>query len=303
MTLRETPDPAIVPSGDHQRGGAQFRWVIVGVLCAVGFVLYIDRINIAVAAPWMKQEYQFSEPMRGIVLGAFLIGYAVGLVPGGWLADRFGPHRVLTAAGTAWGVLTILTGLVPTGSGGIRFDPVLMLIAARFVLGLCEGCTFRRSTAPWPTGCAAAAGAGKRTDPLRGDTRRGVHAPADHLHHWYLGMARIVRDLGTDHVRGGLDLVAHRQGRAVSAQTGLGRRTGGHRRGEGGTAHHPGRRSVVSPYGTVPQRLPPLSQRVVLRPGWIRLHDMVLHVLRRGASCRRDPRGISCTRSITWRWR
>ena len=152
MTLRETSDPAIVPSGDHQRGGSQFRWVIVGVLCAVGFVLFIDRINIAVAAPWMKQEYQFSEPMRGIVLGAFLIGYAVGLVPGGWLADRFGPHRVLTAAGTAWGVLTILTGLVPTGSGGMRFDPVLMLIAARFVLGLCEGCafpTFNRALANW----------------------------------------------------------------------------------------------------------------------------------------------------------
>jgi len=75
--------------------------------------LYIDRVNISVAAPWMKQEYQFSEQMRGIIFGAFLAGYAIGLVPGGWLADRFGPLRVLTAAGTSWGALSILTGLTP----------------------------------------------------------------------------------------------------------------------------------------------------------------------------------------------
>jgi MFS family permease len=126
--------------------------VIVGVLCAVGFVLYIDRINISVAAPWMKQEYLFSEQMLGLVFGAFTAGYAIGLVPGGWMADRFGPLRVLTVAGTCWGVLTILTGLMPAPGFGSAVHPVTLLIAARFMLGICEGCafpTFNRALAAW----------------------------------------------------------------------------------------------------------------------------------------------------------
>ncbi len=145
-------DPSAASYRDPRAGPTRFRWVIVGVLCAVGFVLYIDRINISVAAPWMKEEYLFSEQMLGLIFGAFTAGYAVGLVPGGWLADRFGPLRVLTAAGTCWGALTILTGLMPAPGFGSTVRPVTLLIAARFMLGICEGCafpTFNRALAAW----------------------------------------------------------------------------------------------------------------------------------------------------------
>ena len=145
-------DPIAAARENRRAGPTRFRWIIVAILCAVGFVLYIDRINISVAAPWLKQEYIFSEQMRGMIFGAFLLGYAIGLVPGGWLADRFGPLRVLTAAGTSWGVLTILTGLVPGEGFGAGIHPVTLLIAARFLLGICEGCafpTFNRALASW----------------------------------------------------------------------------------------------------------------------------------------------------------
>ena len=148
----DAPDPSAAPRGERRAGPTRFRWVIVGVLCAVGFVLYIDRINISVAVPWMKHEYLFSEQIRGIIFGAFLAGYAIGLVPGGWMADRFGPLRVLTAAGTTWGALTILTGLTPGPGFGSTVHPMTLLIAARFMLGVCEGCafpTFNRALANW----------------------------------------------------------------------------------------------------------------------------------------------------------
>ena len=142
------------PTSRARRKAGSVRWIIVAMLCAVGFVLYVDRVNISVAVPSMKQEFRFSEQMRGNILGAFIFGYAVGLVPGGWLADRFGPRRVLTVAAVLWGVLSILTALVRRHVEffGFHPDPVATLIAVRFLLGICEACafpTFNRALANW----------------------------------------------------------------------------------------------------------------------------------------------------------
>ena len=62
---------------------SHFRWGIVGLLCAVAFVLYVDRGNITVAAPYIASEFNLSTQSLGRVLSAFLFGYAAGLVPGG----------------------------------------------------------------------------------------------------------------------------------------------------------------------------------------------------------------------------
>src|SRR5256885_1122554 len=94
------------------------RWTIVTILCAVAFVLYIDRINISVSAPHIAAEFGLSSQSLGNVLSAFLFGYALGLVPGGWLADRYGAHKVLTVAGIFWAVLTALMGGIPRESLG-----------------------------------------------------------------------------------------------------------------------------------------------------------------------------------------
>jgi ACS family glucarate transporter-like MFS transporter len=134
------------PSPSH------FRWIVVALLCAVAFVLYIDRINIMIAAPHLEKEFDLSSQMMGNVLSAFLFGYALGLVPGGWMADRFGPHRVLTLAGLSWGVLTVLMGCVPKQVSLHALDSGVVLILARFFLGICEACaypTFNRALANW----------------------------------------------------------------------------------------------------------------------------------------------------------
>jgi MFS family permease len=129
-----------------------FRWRIVLILCAAAFVLYIDRINITVAAPRLAAEFNLSHQSLGVVLGAFLFGYALGLAPGGWLADRFGPYKVLTAAGLCWAAITALTAAVRGGASPAGLPPSLFLIALRFALGLCESCaypTFNRAVANW----------------------------------------------------------------------------------------------------------------------------------------------------------
>jgi len=129
-----------------------FRWVIVAMLCAIACVMYIDRINLMVAITSMKQEFAFSEEVRGSILSAFLFGYAFGLVPGGWLADRFGARRVLAAAGVSWSVLTVLTASIRPEMGGAWLAATDILFLVRFLLGVCEACAwpaFGRAMAQW----------------------------------------------------------------------------------------------------------------------------------------------------------
>jgi MFS family permease len=79
-------------------------------------------------------------------------GYALGLVPGGWLADRFGAHRVLTIAGILWAVLTALMGCIPSGLRKQNPHAETVLFLMRFSLGLAEACsypTFARALANW----------------------------------------------------------------------------------------------------------------------------------------------------------
>jgi len=130
----------------------RFRWVVVAIQCAVGFVLYVDRVNISVSAPHMASEFGLSSQWTGNILSAFLFGYAFGLVPGGWLADRFGSFRVMTAAGISWAALTAMTGCVQPHYAGHFIDPGKQLFVLRFLLGLAESCafpTFARTLANW----------------------------------------------------------------------------------------------------------------------------------------------------------
>jgi MFS family permease len=68
------------------------------------------------------------------------------------MADRFGPHRVLALAALSWGVLTVVMGCVQKQVGGVSMNSGLVVVLARFLLGICEACaypTFNRALANW----------------------------------------------------------------------------------------------------------------------------------------------------------
>lgn len=119
----------------------RLRWVLVSWMFMVSAVAYLDRVNISVAAQAIQKEHGLTDVQLGWVFSAFLFGYALFQVPGGWLADRFGPHRVMTAGVIWWGAFTTLTALVPAGMA----SSLALLIGARFVLGLGEGVLFPSS--------------------------------------------------------------------------------------------------------------------------------------------------------------
>lgn len=98
---------------------------------------YMDRVAISQAAPILRGEFDLSQTELGIVFTAFTIAYALFQVPGGWLADRFGPRRVLTAIVCYWSVFTMLTAAAWSKTS---------LIAIRFLFGMGEAGAFPAAT-------------------------------------------------------------------------------------------------------------------------------------------------------------
>jgi sugar phosphate permease len=115
----------------------RLRYLILLALCAMYFIAYVDRVNIAVAAPLVRKEFGLSLTQLGLVFSAFAYPYAGMQIFGGWLSDRFGPRRVLAALSVLWAIGTILTGL----SVGVS-----ALIGVRVLVGLGEGGAFPAAT-------------------------------------------------------------------------------------------------------------------------------------------------------------
>jgi sugar phosphate permease len=113
------------------------RHIILAVMCLMYFISYIDRVNIAVAAPLIRHEMGLTSGQLGLVFSAFAYPYAIMQVVGGWLADKYGPKRVLIGLSLVWGLATLATGFA--GS-------VSMLVAVRFILGIGEGGAFPTAT-------------------------------------------------------------------------------------------------------------------------------------------------------------
>lgn len=113
---------------------------------------YLDRVNIAISGSRLAQEYGLSDVELGSIFSAFVIGYAAFQIPGGWLADRFGARRILTAGALWWGVFTALTASVPAKIGAA----LVVFWAVRFSLGAGESVIYpssNRFVANWiPTG-------------------------------------------------------------------------------------------------------------------------------------------------------
>jgi len=126
----------------------RIRWALIGWMFAISAIAYLDRVNISIAGHSIQQEYHLSNIQLGWVFSAFVTGYALFQAPGGRLADRFGPRKILALGTIWWGLFTALTALVPPGAAGV----LLILLAVRFSLGVGEAVVYpssNRLVAAW----------------------------------------------------------------------------------------------------------------------------------------------------------
>jgi len=101
----------------------RLRWsLIVFLIAPITFVMSLDRTAIAVAAPTIQHEFRFTLFEMSVILTSFSWTYALLQVPGGWLAERFGPRRTLFWASVMWSALTAATpfGFNLTSFVGLR---------------------------------------------------------------------------------------------------------------------------------------------------------------------------------------
>jgi MFS transporter, ACS family, glucarate transporter len=117
------------------------RWSLIFWLFMLSAVAFLDRVNISIAGGSLAAAYHLSNVQLGWVFSSFLAGYAIFQTPGGRLADRLGPRRVLAGGVIWWGIFTALTASVPSQITGALW----LFVSTRFLLGAGEAVMYPAS--------------------------------------------------------------------------------------------------------------------------------------------------------------
>jgi MFS transporter, ACS family, D-galactonate transporter len=119
-------------ASDNPRLTPVFSRVLVLLSLSI-FINYIDRSNLSIAAPLLKDELHISGTQLGTLLSAFFWTYSICQLLSGWLVDRFDVKWVFAAGFFLWSSATAVTGLVHT---------LTLLLLARVVLGIGESVAY-----------------------------------------------------------------------------------------------------------------------------------------------------------------
>ncbi len=87
---------------------------VLFLLAISAFINYVDRGNLSIAAPMLKDELGISASQLGVLLSAFFWTYACLQPFSGWLVDRWNVNRVFAGAFFLWSAATAATGMVHT---------------------------------------------------------------------------------------------------------------------------------------------------------------------------------------------
>jgi MFS transporter, ACS family, glucarate transporter len=89
--------------------GSWARGNVLLLICALGLVLYLDRVVMGQALVPIQNEFKLSDSQMGLVAMAFTIAYGLFEIPTGHWGDRIGARRVLTRIVLWWSAFTVLT--------------------------------------------------------------------------------------------------------------------------------------------------------------------------------------------------
>jgi MFS family permease len=117
----------------QRKGISGALWVVLVLLWISVFINYIDRGNLSIAAPMLKDELGLTGSQLGILLSAFFWTYATLQLASGWLVDRFNVNWVFAGGFFLWSLATAMTGLVHT---------FVALLILRLLLGMGESVAY-----------------------------------------------------------------------------------------------------------------------------------------------------------------
>src|SRR5579871_5022375 len=106
---------------------------VVTLLAVAVIINYVDRGNLATAAPLMKDELHLSASQLGLLFSAFFWTYIPCQILAGWMAERINAYRTLALGVGLWSLATASSGLA---------NSFAFLLALRLVLGVGESAGF-----------------------------------------------------------------------------------------------------------------------------------------------------------------
>jgi ACS family D-galactonate transporter-like MFS transporter len=107
--------------------------VVLFLLAISVFINYVDRGNLSIAAPLLKDELGISASQLGVLLSAFFWTYACFQLISGWLVDRLNVNWVFAGGFFLWSAATAVTGIV---------HAFAVLFALRLLLGMGESVAY-----------------------------------------------------------------------------------------------------------------------------------------------------------------
>jgi ACS family glucarate transporter-like MFS transporter len=120
------------------------RWRIFGLLFGFGFIAYVQRESLTIAAVRMMPELHLSQLQMGWIEQAFVLGYAVFQLPGGVFGQRWGARWTLLATGLVAFAAMCLTAAAPLLLLGTALFAALL--GLQLLLGVSQAATFPVST-------------------------------------------------------------------------------------------------------------------------------------------------------------
>jgi len=119
------------PASHDRLSGA--LWAVLILLVLAGFINYVDRGNLSIAAPLIKDDLHLSARQLGLLLSSFFWTYATFQILSGWLVDRFDVNWVIALGFLLWSGATAATGIV---------HGLVALLALRLILGVGESVAY-----------------------------------------------------------------------------------------------------------------------------------------------------------------
>lgn len=107
----------------------RIRWTMIFMCFLANVINFVDRANLAIAAPSIRAELGLDAVGMGLVLSAFFWTYAFLQLPAGWFIDKVGVRVSLALAVAWWSAFTIATG----AARGLA-----QLVGVRLMLGVGE---------------------------------------------------------------------------------------------------------------------------------------------------------------------
>lgn len=118
-------------------------------------VTALNRLNLSIAGKTIEEEFSFDTIKMGGIFSSFLWGYALLQIPWGYICDRIGPLRTLTASMLCFGFGAGMMGVAPNFAASTGFSVVLAFQITRFFTGVGEAAVSPscvRVIASWTSG-------------------------------------------------------------------------------------------------------------------------------------------------------